>query len=133
MKLAKSFSLLCCFYCYALVSYSQVLPPDFKTISATEFNMLLRSEKETWLLDVRTPEEFKKGHLAGAININFYDPDFEEKLLALNQNKKYLVYCASGGRSTKTSQTLASSGRLQVYNLEGGITAWVKQGLPVEK
>ena len=51
------------------------------------------------VLDVRTPKEFKEGHIPGATNIDFTTPDFEKRIGKLDKSKTYLVHCASGGRS----------------------------------
>ena len=87
------------------------------------------------LLDVRTPKEFAQGHIAGAINIDSSDPDFEQKLAALDRGKTYLVYCRTGRRSTQACVALDQlnfPGSL-LYNLDGGIVAWEKAGQDVKK
>src|SRR3954470_11433636 len=62
----------------------------------------LVEEKKVVVLDVRTPEEFKEGHIAGATNIDFRGPDFEKRIGQLDKSKSYLVHCAAGGRSTQS-------------------------------
>ncbi len=77
-----------------------------------------------YLIDVRTPEEFQKGQLNGAINLNFYDEAFEQQLDTLNKDVPVYVYCASGGRSGKTKTLLHDKGFVAVYNLIGGYNKW---------
>src|SRR5690242_9339142 len=60
----------------------------------------LIADKKVIILDIRTPSEFKTGHIAGATNIDFLAQDFERRISLLDTNKAYLVHCASGGRST---------------------------------
>ncbi len=83
------------------------------------------------VLDVRTPEEFAGGHLAGATNIDFYAPDFRTRLDALDKDVPYLVYCRSGNRSAQAVDLMRDLGFSQVYDVQGGILAWTAAGLPL--
>jgi rhodanese-related sulfurtransferase len=85
------------------------------------------------VVDVRTPEEYAKGHIAGAKLINFTGPDFAGELAGLDRNQPYLVPCAGGGRSAKALATFQQLGFKEVFNLDGGFEAWEKAGLPVVK
>lgn len=102
-------------------------------MSANEAAALLKQKPEITLLDVRTPEEYTVGHLEKALNINYYDKDFQKKAARLDRRKSYLVYCASGNRSAKARQILHQIGFLNLYQLDGGIKAWQKAVLPVVK
>ncbi len=102
----------------------------FKTIRAEEFDKL-RADKTNVVLDVRRTVEFTSGHVAGAVQIDFTAPDFEQKISALDKSKTYLVYCAVGGRSSRACEKMSQLGFTKVYNLEGGIIAWKKAGKPV--
>ena len=85
------------------------------------------------LLDVRTPEEWKEGHLEKAKLVTLSKEGFVEKAKAeLDPKKPVLVYCKSGGRSAKAAKQLREAG-FTVYDLDGGITAWQKAGKPVVK
>lgn len=103
----------------------------FKTVSPSEFQKLL-SEKNTILVDVRTPEEFSEGKIANAINIDFYSNTFEQEISKLDKSKNILVYCRSGKRSANAAEVLSKKG-FKVINLEGGITNWQSQGFPIQK
>ncbi|MBK9730772.1 MAG: rhodanese-like domain-containing protein [Chitinophagaceae bacterium] len=76
------------------------------------------------ILDVRTPEEYKEGHIPQSVLLNYYDSDFETKIDALDKNKTYLVYCASGGRSSKASAMMSGKEFKEIYNLQGGFSKW---------
>ncbi len=82
-------------------------------------------------LDVRTKEEYASGHVPEAVNIDFYDPTFEEKLKELDKTKQYVVNCQSGGRSSKATALMEQLGFADARNVSGGITAWKGAGLPV--
>lgn len=85
------------------------------------------------LIDVRTPEEFVSGHLQGSVNIDWYDSSFKNKVGSLDKTKPVYVYCAVGGRSAQAKNLLQSLGFTSVINLSGGIEAWKKMNLPVQK
>jgi rhodanese-related sulfurtransferase len=93
----------------------------------------LIQEKQVVVLDLRTPEEFKAGHIAGATNLNFNAADFAQKLDRLDKEKSYLVHCASGRRSTASLATFKKLKFKSIIHLDGGLKAWEKAGKPVEK
>ena len=85
------------------------------------------------ILDIRTPEEFSAGHLAGAINIDYYAADFEAQLSGLDLGVPYVMYCNSGNRSSNALPLMDSIGFEEVYELDGGIQAWYSAGNPIEQ
>jgi rhodanese-related sulfurtransferase len=84
------------------------------------------------ILDVRTPEEFTAGHLAGAVNLDFHAAAFSINLAGLDTGVPYVLYCRSGNRSAQAREMMRSLGFVEVYEIAGGIDAWVEAGLPVE-
>ncbi|PIB35155.1 hypothetical protein BFP72_06965 [Reichenbachiella sp. 5M10] len=106
--------------------------PKVEVISTADFkNTYNQVSTETVLIDVRTEEEVATGVIEGAVNMNFHDPEFNTQLMALDKNKTYYLYCKSGGRSNRTAELMKENGFKEVYDLEGGITAWQAQGFPV--
>jgi rhodanese-related sulfurtransferase len=93
----------------------------------------LIAEKKVIVLDIRKPSEFSAGRIAGAKNIDFLEPDFEKRIDELDKSKSYLVHCASGGRSTHSLLLFKKHEFQSIYHLDGGIKAWEKAGLPIEK
>ncbi|WP_209402060.1 rhodanese-like domain-containing protein [Pseudozobellia sp. WGM2] len=83
------------------------------------------------LLDVRTPQEYNKGHIEQSINIDWLGNEFLETAKDLNKNKPVYVYCKKGGRSAKAAKFLDSLGFERVIDLKGGYDAYVskKKGL----
>ena len=83
------------------------------------------------ILDVRTAEEFKDGHIANALNIDVNQKKFVKKAKAiLPKDKTIAVYCRSGRRSANAAELLAKKG-YECVNLYGGILAWIENGKPV--
>src|SRR5687768_17154520 len=72
---------------------------SIKDVTPQEAEDLIKSRKDVVVLDVRTPEEFQSGHIAGAKNVDAQEDDFASKLGALDKDKTYLLHCAAGGRS----------------------------------
>ena len=81
-----------------------------------------KKEAEFVLLDVRQPEEYRTGHLPGAVFIPL--PDLIDKVGELDPAKAVLAYCRSGNRSRAAAAFLLSEGFSKVYSMDGGITAW---------
>lgn len=94
---------------------------------------LISTNKTVVILDVRTPKEFEKGHIQGATNMNFFADDFDQQLGKLDKNKSYLVYCASGGRSSDARDKMKEMQFKSVYQLDGGFKDWEKSGKQVAK
>ncbi len=80
------------------------------------------------IIDVRTPEEFQSGYIEGAINLNIQDDRFSEQILQLDKSKPVMVYCAKGGRSARAAAQLKEAGFQEVYDLPGGMEAWLSAG-----
>ncbi|HVD97516.1 MAG TPA: rhodanese-like domain-containing protein [Cytophagaceae bacterium] len=94
----------------------------YKTIDEKEFSELAGKENSV-ILDVRTPGEYKEGHLENALLMDYKNENFENELTKLDPTKTYLVYCKAGGRSAKASSLLSQKG-FNTYNLDGGISNW---------
>ena len=102
-----------------------------KTVSVNEFEKKLSTTNGAQLIDVRTPEEYADGHLNGAVNINVNDDSFDTQVAKLDKSKTVMVYCGSGKRSANASGKLHDLGFTEIYDLDGGITAWSAAGKAV--
>lgn len=81
-------------------------------------------EKNTVILDVRTPDEFSAERIPGAVNIDVKSDDFKAKIEKLDKNARYLIYCRSGKRSEKALHVMQQSGFINLYHLKRGINGW---------
>ncbi|WP_276481422.1 rhodanese-like domain-containing protein [Paraflavitalea pollutisoli] len=89
--------------------------------------------KDVQLVDVRRPEEFKEGHIKGAVLANWQDDKhFQSQVAKLDKSKPVYLYCLAGVRGNKAASWLVKNGFSHVVNLEGGITAWKEAGKPIE-
>ena len=87
------------------------------------------------IIDIQTPEDFAKGHIENAININYHSETFRDELDTLDRNKTYLIYyeCACGGRDTNTLEMMEELDFQEVYKISGGLRKWKSEGLPTVK
>jgi len=104
-------------------------------ISPGQLMQLLETDQNILLVDVRTEGEFtgKLGHINNSIlrpiqQIDEWKSEFDWK-----DYDKVIMICRSGNRSGVATNTLKSEGVKNVYNLQGGMRAWNKEGLPVVK
>ena len=107
-------------------------PGRLTHVDAPTFRKLLE-EKGGILVDVRTPGEVARGHLADATFIDSNDPRFAQKLDLMQKSKPVLVYCASGRRSAAAAELMIEKGFAEVYNLSGGISAWNSAGYAIDR
>ncbi len=105
----------------------------FKNLNVKEFKQKIAKEKNLQLIDVRTSAETDNGMIAGAKEIDIQTGQFEKGITALDKSKPVYVYCAVGGRSSRAAQILVSKGFKEVYNLSGGMNAWMAEKQPVVK
>ena len=89
-----------------------------------------QGDESTYVLDVRSPEEYAAGHVPGAVNIP-YD-QMASRIAEVPRDKDVVLYCKSGRRAGIAAEALASQGYDRLQHLEGDIVAWVEKGRPVE-
>ena len=104
----------------------------FKEIKVVDFEKH-RVKGKAPVLDVRSPEEFAKGHVTGAINADIHSPDFAAKAAQYDKKKPILLNCHVGSRGAIAAAELGRMGFKNVFNLQGGLDAWEKAGNHAEK
>lgn len=109
---------------------SNLFGPSVPSISAEELNEKLKFGKHPLVLDVRQPEEFRTGHINGAklMPLN----ELPRKMSELPKGREIVCICASGSRSSSAAKTLAKEG-FTVFNVQGGMLAWRRAKLPMQK
>ncbi len=85
------------------------------------------------IVDVRTQSEYNQGHLRNAILIDYNSRDFKSRLSKLDKTKAVFVYCAAGSRSHAAVNVLAGMGFNEIYDLQGGLSAWQQAKKPITK
>lgn len=86
------------------------------------FEEMMELEKQgAILIDVRSPQEYKEGHLDGAILLPEYEIKTKAKEILKDKEKTIIAYCTSGARSKQAQKRLEKMGYNNVYNLENGL------------
>lgn len=91
-----------------------------KRVSKQEFKGYLAEHPNVALIDIRTTSEYSAGTIANATNIDFYSPAFKAEIDKLDKNEPVLIFCMSGGRSSKALSMMKDLGFDHVLELEGG-------------
>ncbi len=106
--------------------------PSGNSVSPGEATQLINRE-DAHVIDVREAGEFAGGHLPDAVNIPAGQLAERMGDLEKFKGKPLIVCCASGMRSNKACGELKKQGFDKLYNLAGGVDAWVGAGYPIKK
>jgi rhodanese-related sulfurtransferase len=103
--------------------------PWVNTLEATQ----LINRNDALVIDLRSAEEYAKGHILGAKNLPLEELERRSGELERHKKKPVIVHCADGNRAGGGVAALRKLGFASVSNLSGGYAAWQQAGLPVEK
>lgn len=92
----------------------------------------MQSESKAVIVDVRDDDEWHEHHIHGAIHIPLAQLTDRLSELAPYKNSPVITQCKSGNRAAQAQTALKSAGFSKVYNMDGGIRAWDKEGLATE-
>ena len=126
----KLFSIVLVAILFNSCSSGQTNSTTKTNLSATEFSDKIKELPSATIVDVRTPDEFSKGHLVNANNYDWNGNEFEKQIAPLDKSKPVFVYCLSGGRSSSAANKMRADGFKTVYELDGGIMKWRGANLP---
>ncbi len=98
--------------------------PTVVDLDVQSFMKSFHRAENAQLVDVRTPEEIAEGKVQGALEMDFYDDQFEAQIKTLDPSIPTYLYCRSGNRSGKAGKMLIDLGFKQVYNMDGGYDAF---------
>lgn len=105
---------------------------NYQSLKPKDFQNRYHKTDSSILIDVREPFEFKGKRIRGAINIPA-SGNLEKAADTLNKEFSLFIYCTSGYRSSNAAERLYEKGFRKLFNLQGGIIAWKKDGLPLVK
>ena len=103
--------------------------PALPGISAAEART--RQQAGAQIVDVREPDEWRAGHIPGAVHVPL--ASLQARMRDLDPQRELIVVCRSGNRSAMAVSFLQSAGLAGAVNLEGGMIAWGRHGLPVTR
>jgi len=98
-----------------------------KNLTISKSEKLMNTKPNLQIVDVRTPHEFDSVAIVNAINIDVRNQNFEKNIATISKETPILVYCRSGRRSTTAMNIMLGLGFKEVYNMQGGITAFSKK------
>ncbi len=127
--------LLAALFLPVFISFAEPAAPVAapKNVTVNEAEKIIKTDPKVVVIDVRTPEEFKAGHIPGAKNLDFFGDDFAKQIAALDKSKTYIVHCAAGGRSAQACKIIEQVKLPSVYHMNEGFKAWEKAGKAVER
>lgn len=111
-------------------SAAEKVPPIITQAALLE---KLESSAVPLILDVRTPMEFRSGHVPKALNIPHTELAYRLNELANAKDREVVVYCERGPRSSFAESVLRKAGFTAVRHLDGDMFAWRRNGLPMER
>ncbi|HYR05597.1 MAG TPA: rhodanese-like domain-containing protein [Gallionella sp.] len=102
--------------------------PGFRDITIVELEVMLQ-QGNVHVVDVRTDAEVARGRIPQGVSLPLHLLPL--RLSVMDKDKPTVFYCQMGGRSAQAAAFAAANGFHDVYNLQGGITAWQCAGLPI--
>jgi phage shock protein E len=103
--------------------------PDINQLEPAQVQTLVAHSPKPYLLDVRTLGEYKQRHINGAELIPL--AELSENMTRIPKGREIICICESGSRSSKAARHLKTQG-YKVSNMRGGMSRWVRAGLPVK-
>jgi rhodanese-related sulfurtransferase len=114
--------------------FGQLFGPSITQLNPEQVKAQLKDPgpqtKPPFLLDVRQPEEYREGHIAGAKLMPL--GELGRRMKELPKNREIICVCHSGNRSSSAARQLKKAG-YSVSNLRGGMIAWQRAGMPVKR
>lgn len=94
-------------------------------ISAGEFESFMKINATAPVIDLRSAEEFEKGHIGRAVNIPFFQEKFEDKIKPLADSTRIAIYCANGENSVSAAEIMEKLGFKRIKVLDQGVAGWM--------
>lgn len=115
------------------LGFLSYLPDDYQGISVASLRARVDAGTAPFLVDVREPDEFATGYVAGAINIPIRTLPKQLSRLPASKSAEIVTICPSGFRSAMVTTTLTILGYTNVKTLVLGMREWNARGYPVIK
>lgn len=106
---------------------------DYSELSFSEFNNSLKADSNYIIVDVRTPKEYRNGHMKNAVNVSYFGTVFTDSIKKLDRNKTIYMYCQTQHRSPLASKKMKKLGFKKIIDLKGGFMKWENNQMPIEK
>lgn len=114
-----------------LLTFAGAASAQEAPLTQSELLHLQQAGQAPVLLDVRRVDEYRDGHIAGALNIPVEQLAGRYTALGVPREREIVVYCASGRRAARARELLEARGYGHVRLLDGSIDAWRREQLPL--
>ena len=104
---------------------------QFAAVSAAQAVRLMN--QGALIIDLRPQEAYETGHIGEARNVPVAELEAQAEALKKWRDRTVITYCDSGANGAGAARTLAKLGFTKVFNLDGGLNAWLKDNLPIIK
>lgn len=96
-----------------------------------DFINVMHADSDFIIVDVRTPKEYRKGHMKNAINVSYFNNWFTDSISKLDREKTIYMYCQTQHRSPLASKKMKKMGFKKIIDLKGGFMKWENKKLPI--
>lgn len=127
------FSLLTLSACNAQTESDSAVQKGIYEVLDVEKYQAAISSGDVTVIDVRTPGEYQSGHIQGAMLMDVTNGSFDAKIAEIDKEQPVYIYCRSGSRSANAMRKMKAMGFTEVYDLNGGVLNWTKNGKPLVK
>lgn len=110
-----------------LVFSCQQKHTSISIVTSEKFINKYKQNHTAVLIDVRTPEEYHKGYIDGALNFDIHSKSFKNDVSNIDTTKTIFLYCRSGKRSNSAAHILNDLGFKKIYDLKGGYMAYKQE------
>lgn len=94
------------------------------SVSVIDLKQAIDTKRKLFILDVRTPQEFSRGRIAGSVNLPVAQVKENVEQFIHDKDELIYVYCLSGSRSSVAVKNMIKLGYKNVYNVKNGLQAW---------
>lgn len=129
----RLFSLFAIFFLIGCNSWKNTKSFNYSELSFSDFEKNLKNDSNYIIVDVRTPKEYRNGHMKNAINVSYFGTTFTDSVKKLNKTKTIYMYCQTQHRSPLASKKMKKLGFSKIIDLKGGFMKWENNQMPIEK
>jgi rhodanese-related sulfurtransferase len=103
----------------------------YKDVSSEEY-LVYVNDSSVNIIDVRSPKEYNRSHIEGAVNVSYFGGKFKENFnkLDLDTSRTTLIYCQTQHRSLMVANKIYKAGFHSIIDLDKGMRVWLKDEMP---
>ena len=129
----RFFSLIFCFFLLGCNAWKHGKNFSYEEVSCADFESKIKSASDYILVDVRTPKEYRNGHMNNAVNVSYFHSWFSDSIKKLDHSKTIYMYCQTQHRSPLASRKMKKMGFKKIIDLKGGFMKWENNQMPIVK